>query len=94
MPTSLMLVCAVRTTIDLDPDVDARVRALAHQRGVSIRTVINDELRRTTHPAAEEAYVLPTFPLGVRADLDLDRALRLASELEDEETLRKLELRK
>ncbi len=38
----------MRTTIDLDPDVDARLRALARERGVPLRTVINDALRAGT----------------------------------------------
>ena len=86
----------MRTTIDLDPDVDARLRALARERGVPLRTVINDALRTGTRPGAADAepYTLPTRRLGVRPGVDLDKALGLAGELEDEETLRKLELRK
>ena len=44
---------------------------------------------------AERArYVVPARPLGLRAGVDLTRALALAAELEDEEIVRKLELRK
>jgi hypothetical protein len=87
---------AMRTTIDLDPDVDARLRALARERGVPLRTVINDALRAGTRPDAvdDEPYVLPSRRLGARAGLNLDKALLIASELEDEEVARKLELRK
>ncbi|MBO0767402.1 MAG: hypothetical protein J2O48_01830 [Solirubrobacterales bacterium] len=86
----------MRTTIDLDPDVDARLRALARERGVPLRTVINDSLRAGTRPEISEPlpYKLPSSRLGVRPGIDLNKALRLAGELEDEETLRKLELRK
>ena len=86
----------MRTTIDLDPDVDARLRALARERGVPLRTVINDALRASTQPGVGNAapYTLPSHRLGVRPGLDLDKALRLASELEDDEIVRKLELRK
>src|SRR4051812_29756123 len=42
---------ALRTTIDLDPDIDARLRALARERRVSLRTVINDILRAGIDPA-------------------------------------------
>jgi hypothetical protein len=88
---------AMRTTIDLDPDVDARLRALARERGVPLRTVINDALRAAgTQPGAGDAppYTLPSRRLGVRPGIDLDKALRLAGELEDDEIVRKLELRK
>jgi len=87
----------VRTTFDLDPDVDARLRALARDRGVPLRVVINDALRAGLHPTVlgdAPAYVLPSRRLGVRPGINVDKALALASELEDEEILRKLELRK
>ena len=87
---------AMRTTIDLDPDVDARLRALARERGVSLRTVVNDALRAGTQPGAGHAppYTLPSRRLGVRPGIGLDKALRLAGELEDDEIVRKLDLRK
>ena len=86
----------MRTTIDLDPDVDARLRALARERGVPLRTVINDALRAGIRPDASDPtpYRLPSRRLGVRPGIDLDKSLRLAGELEDEEIVRKLELRK
>jgi len=87
----------MRTTIDLDPDVDARLRALARERGVPLRVVFNDALRAGLRPAsAGEAppYVLPSRRLGLRPGVDVDKALALAGELEDEEILRKLEPRK
>ena len=85
----------MRTTIDLDPDVDARLRALARERGLPLRTVINDALRAGTHPErTREPYVLPTHPLGVRQGINVDKALALAAEDDDQETARKLALRK
>ena len=86
----------MRTTIDLDPDVDARLRALARERGVPLRAVINDALRAGIQPEAGDAppYTLPSHRLGVRPGIDLNKALRLAGELEDDELVRKLELRK
>jgi hypothetical protein len=86
----------MRTTIDLDPDVDARLRALARERGMPLRTVINDALRAGIQTGASDAlpYTLPSRRLGVRPGIDLDKALRLAGELEDDEIVRKLDLRK
>ena len=86
----------VRTTIDIDPDVDAGLRALARERGIPLRTVINEALRDGMRPGggAEEPYRLPTRRLGVRPGIDLDKALRLASEIEGDEIVRKLDLRK
>ena len=87
----------MRTTIDLAPDVDARLRATARERGLPLRAVIDEALRRGLDPAreaADEPYRLPTKRLGARPELNLDKALALAGELEDEEIARKLALRK
>lgn len=85
----------MRTTIDLDPDVDARLRALARRRGVPLRVVINEALRTSTHPAAAATpYALPTRRLGIKPGVDVDKALTLAGDLEDQEIAHKLELRK
>lgn len=87
----------VRTTVDLDPDIDARLRALARERGVPLRVVLNDALRAGLRPASggeAPPYVLPSRRLGLRPGVNVDKALSLAGELEDEEILRKLELRK
>jgi len=87
----------VRTTVDLDPDVDARLRALARERGVPLRVVLNDALRAGLRPASggeAPPYVLPSRRLGLRPGINVEKALSLAGELEDEEILRKLELRK
>jgi hypothetical protein len=87
----------VRTTVELDPDVDARLRALARERGVPLRVVINDALRAGLHPAGSgdaTPYVLPSRRPGLRPGINVDKAFALAGELEDDEILRKLELRK
>ncbi len=87
----------MRTTVTLDPDIDARLRALARERGVPLRVVLNDALRagmRMGGRGGETPYVLPSRRLGARAGIDLDKALALAGELEDEEIGRKLDLRK
>lgn len=86
----------MRTTVTLDPDVAAKLRATARERGVSFKSALNDAVRAglQTAPGRTRRYKLPTRPMGLRPGIDLDRALRLADELEDAETLRKLELRK
>jgi hypothetical protein len=87
----------VRTTVNLDPDLANDLRTLARERGISFTTVVNAVLRRglaEDAPSAARPYRLPTQRLGLRPGIDLEHALRLASELEDAEAIRKLELRK
>lgn len=87
----------MRTTIDLDPDVDARLRALARERGVPLRTVINQALRdgvAANSAGGGSGYKLPSHDLGARPGVNLDKALALAGVLEDDQITRKLELRK
>jgi len=85
----------VRTTVTLDPDVAALLREAARERGVSFKEALNSAVRaglaagRTARP-----YRAPARPLGLRPGINLDKALRLAGELEDAEIVRKLELRK
>jgi hypothetical protein len=80
----------------LDPDVDARLHAVARERGQSFKAVLNDAVRTglSAEPREPRPYRFPSRPMGVRPGVDLDHALRLASDLEDAEILRKLELHK
>ena len=86
----------MRTTLTLDPDVADRLRALARERGLPFKQVVNAVLRRGLHegPDAPTRFHVEERRLGLRRGIDLDRALDLAARLEDEETVRKLELRK
>jgi hypothetical protein len=88
----------MRTTVTLDADLAAKLRALARERGVSFKEALNSTLRRglTTGGGGSSyrRYRLASRRLGLRPGVDLEHALRLASELEDAETIRKLELRK
>jgi len=85
----------MRTTVTLDPDVAAELKELARQRGVSFKEVLNSTVRAgLTAGSTTRAYRLPTARLGLRPGSSLDGALRLAAAMEDEETVRKLELRK
>ncbi len=86
----------MRTTVTLDPDVAAQVRALAAQRAISFKEALNTTLRAglAARRTSRRPYRLPTRRMGLRPGIDLDHALRLAAALEDEEIVRKLDLRK
>jgi hypothetical protein len=86
----------MRTTVTLDEDVAAKLKQTARERGVSFKVALNEAVRAGLNgptPVARR-YRMTTAPLGVRPGIDLDKALTLAGEMEDEEILRKLALRK
>lgn len=80
----------------LDEDVAAALQSLARDRGVSFKEALNASVRAGLSGAASAPtdYRVPARPLGLRPDVDLDKALQLAGALEDEEIVRRLELRK
>jgi hypothetical protein len=86
----------MRTTVTLDPDVEAKLRAVMRERGVSFKVALNDSVRSGltlgSHPS--KRFRVQARPMGVRPGVNLDKALTLAGEMEDAEILRKLELRK
>lgn len=85
----------MRTTVTLDEDVAARLQHLTRERRISFKEAINETLRAgLAGGRAAREYRVPTYSLGVRPGIDLDRALQLDAALEDEEILRKLALRK
>lgn len=88
----------MRTTIDVDADLLERVRTAAARAGRSFREELNRVIHRGlagTGATSTDTYLTPTFDLGpVRPGIELDRSLALAGVLADEETARKLALRK
>ena len=79
----------MRTTVTLDADTERLVRQRMKERGVSFKQALNDAIREGMGAArVTSRFRTPTARLGVPA-VNLDRALQLAAELEDEEMLRK-----
>jgi hypothetical protein len=85
----------MRTTIDLDPYLLKRLRDEAHRQGIPFKQLLTAVLRRGLDTATPRSrYHLPTYSMGAPVRLDLDKALAIAGALEDEETARKIRLRK
>jgi hypothetical protein len=79
----------VRTTVTLDDDTLALVHRLMKERGVSFKQALNDAIRDgARHRPARLAFETRTADLGV-SSVNLDRALQVAAELEDEELIRR-----
>ncbi len=80
----------MRTTITLDADVEDLLKKVMRERGLSFKEAVNSSLRAalsSSPPGAD--YEFPTYDLGVPA-VDTVHALRLAADLEDEETAREM----
>jgi len=79
----------VRTTVTLDPDTEALLRRRMEERGISFKEAVNEAIRAGLSPRTDERFHTKTVPMGTPA-INLDRALGLAGELEDEEFVRKM----
>ena len=78
----------MRTTLTLDDDVAAELKRLAYERGESFKRVVNEALRTglaaARTPSRAKKYRLEPASMGaVRPGVNLDKALRLADDLED-----------
>lgn len=85
----------MRTTVTLEPDVEALVKRLMQERGLSFKQAVNHAIRAgLAEPRGSAPAQTPTFRMGFEPAIPWDKALRLAGELEDEELARRLAARK
>ena len=90
----------MRTTLTLDNTLAKVLKERAVSTGRSFKHVVNETLRRGLQASSGPASGRPrprqrTVSLGQpMAGVDLAKALALAGSLEDEETARKVDLRK
>ena len=84
----------MRTTVTLDPDTAALLDKRMREQGVTFKQALNDAVRAGLGPTGRaRRFRTPARKLGLPS-VNLDRALALASELEDEELVRKQRLGK
>jgi hypothetical protein len=76
----------VRTTLTLDPDVAAKLRALAKQTGLPFKQIVNERLRLGLQaPASANVrprFVLRARPMGLRPGINLDSYSELLDSLD------------
>lgn len=85
----------MRTTVTLEPDVEALLKKLMREQGLSFKTAINQAVRLgLTKKGGQQRFETRSRSMGRREGVDLTKALQLAGELEDEEILRRMSLRK
>ncbi len=75
----------MRTTLTLDPDVEALLKQAMRQQDRTFKQVLNETLRQALAPPAQSIppFKQQHFAMG-RPRVDLTKALALAGELEDQ----------
>ena len=86
----------MRTTITLDPDVQALIRTAMKERGISFKEALNFAVRAglTQARPKRRRFVQKSYSLGGDQNFRWDKALDAAAAIEDEELGRKFALRK
>lgn len=89
----------MRTTLTLDEPVAKALKSAAQRTGKPFKQVVNETLRAglvASHASAKARpyRVKPVSLGGVTPGIDLQKALRLADALEDQEIARELAQRK
>lgn len=81
----------MRTTVTLDPDTAQLVRRRMKERGISFKQALNEAIREGSSSSGEprRPFRTQTAALG-ESRVNLDRALQVAADLEDDELVRKL----
>jgi hypothetical protein len=86
----------MRTTVTLEPDVEALIRKTMKERGMSFKEALNSAIRAgLMRPKSKQRpFVQRSWSLGQEQGFRWDKALAMAAAIEDEELTRKLSLRK
>ena len=89
----------VRTTLTIEDGIASQLQDAARRSGRSFDAVVNEALRaglrRARVAASAKRYRVGPVAMGdVAGRQDLDQALPLADQLEDQELVRKVQLRK
>lgn len=86
----------MRTTITLEPDVQALIQTAMKERGISFKEALNSAVRAglTQERSKRSCFVQKSYSLGRDQNFRWDKALEAAAAVEDEELGRKLSLRK
>ncbi len=80
----------MRTTVTLDSDTEQLIRRHMKERRISFKRALNDAVRDGLSSVHRPDFRTPTMSMG-RPVVNLDRALQISGELEDEELIRKMQ---
>lgn len=80
----------MRTTVTLDPDTEQILRRRMRERNISFKEALNDAIRAgIIEGEGRTAFTTETASMG-ESRVNLDRALQVAADLEDDELLRRM----
>ena len=82
----------MRTTVTLDADTAQLVRRRMAERGISFKEALNDAIRAGAQASGPSTpFRTQTVAMGT-STVNLDRALQVAADLEDDELVRKMRI--
>jgi hypothetical protein len=77
----------------LDPDTAALVQRTMKERGLTFKQAVNEAIRRGLGSSQERpSFTTPSISMGTPT-IPLDKAVRIAGDLEDDELRRRLATR-
>jgi len=79
----------MRTTVTLDADTEQIIRRRMREHGVSFKEAINEAIRAGVRHAAAAPFRTEPASMG-RSSVNLDRALQVAADVEDDELVRRM----
>jgi len=80
----------MRTTVTLDPDTEQLLRRRMRERGQTFKVALNELIREgATREHRAEPFRTRVASMG-ESTVNLDRALQVAADLEDDELIRKM----
>ncbi len=79
----------MRTTVTLDADVEQIIRRRMRERGLSFKEALNEAIRGAAQNAGGPTFRTEVASMG-ESRVNLDRALQVAADLEDDDLVRKL----
>ena len=88
----------MRTTLTLDEQIVKALKSIAHRSGKPFKQVVHETLQTgltaSETPKPQPYRLKPVSLGGVLPGINIDKALRPAAALEEEEIARELDLRK
>lgn len=80
----------MRTTVTLDPDTEQILRRRMRERNISFKEALNEAIRDGVIGQEDrQAFTTETVSMG-ESRVNLDRALQVTADLEDDELLRRM----